>query len=128
MPNNVKTDANLLSIGNSGQFSSPDVNINHDMYLETTSTINHKRKQAPTKILNRKQNPKISNNNTLTSSSIIDNSADSDTDIAGVEQSIQPSTTWQYVVRSENKSYAICLLCDKWITTNNWSTQLLVVI
>ena len=36
---------------------------------------------------------------------------------------LSPSPVWQYAVRSEDKSYATCRLCDKRISTSNWSTS-----
>jgi len=47
---------------------------------------------------------------------------ENDNDEADVQQISEPSTVWQYAVRSD-KSYDICLLCNKRITTNNWSTS-----
>ena len=121
----VTKDGVLSSIDNADQFSHSNIGINDNITFETTSNIIYKRKEAPTKIVNRKKIKKTSNNtaSTLTLSSITNNSDINDIDTTDVEQPIQPSTVWQYAVRDDNKTHAICLLCDKEITTNNWSTS-----
>ena len=113
------------------QVSNTNTNINHEDDFETTSNVSYKRKQAPTKNMNNKKIPKISVNNTTTTSSITiisdvvddDNyDDDNDNDNIDVQQVKEPSAIWQFAIRSNDRSYANCLLCNKRISTANWST------
>ncbi|CAF4127105.1 unnamed protein product, partial [Rotaria sp. Silwood1] len=40
-------------------------------------------------------------------------------------QSNEPSNVWKYATRSRDKKFAICKICSKRISTNNWSTTCL---
>ncbi|CAF2839444.1 unnamed protein product [Rotaria sp. Silwood2] len=54
---------------------------------------------------------------------IFDSDAKNDDSI--MPYSSEPSAVWNYVNRGDDKNYAQRLLCDKRISTNNWSTTTL---
>jgi hypothetical protein len=105
-----------------------NTNINHEDNFDTASKVSYKRKQAPTKNLNNKKIPKMSINNTTTASSITiisdadDTDDPDDNDDIDIQQVKEPSPIWQYATRSNDRSYAICSLCNRRISTANWST------
>jgi len=105
-----------------------NTNINHEDNFDTASKVSYKRKQAPTKNLNNKKIPKMSINNTTTASSITiisdadDTDDPDDNDDIDIQQVKEPSPVWQYATRSNDRSYANCSLCNRRISTANWST------
>ena len=106
--------------------SNPDANVTDKIDFQTTSNTVNKRKQAPTTNQNNNKIPKTS---VTTTSSITFNSDDHDNISDDDETNVQPprklSAIWQYATRTDDKSYAKCLLCNKRITTSNWSTTTL---
>lgn len=104
----------------------PDANVADEIDSQTTSNKVNKRKQAPTTNHNNNKIPKTS---VTTASSITLNSDDCDNichdddDESDVQQPRKSSTIWQYAIQSDDRSYAKCLLCNKQITTGNWSTS-----
>ncbi|CAF1308555.1 unnamed protein product [Rotaria sordida] len=96
----------------------------HDSHFESTSisTTKKKRKHAPSKNSNKKEILKQSVNSITTSTITIDHET-SEEEEETVHESPKVSSIWKYAKRSKNKKYAICLLCDKHISTANWSTS-----
>ncbi|CAF3926623.1 unnamed protein product [Rotaria sp. Silwood1] len=95
-----------------------------DSHFESTSisTTKKKRKHAPSKNSNKKKILKQSVNSIATSTITIDHET-SEEEEETVHKSTEVSSIWKYAKRSKNKKYAICLLCDKHISTANWSTS-----
>ncbi|CAF1426303.1 unnamed protein product, partial [Rotaria sp. Silwood1] len=93
-------------------------------YFESTSipTTTTKRKHTPSKSSNTKKILKQSVNNAITSPITIDHETSQEEKEETVLQSPKISSVWKYAKRSRDKKYAICLLCDKHISTVNWST------
>ncbi|CAF4268238.1 unnamed protein product, partial [Rotaria sp. Silwood2] len=101
----------------------PDIKIDDDIDFDTSSSISYKRKEAPTKNSNKKKIVKTSINTTITSLNVTLNSDTNNDDETNVQQLKELSNIWQYAIRNDNKSFATCLLCDKQISTSNWSTS-----
>ena len=98
-------------------------NHNRSQSISSSQTTN-KRKIPPTKNPNRKK--KIQKNLKSTTISTINFEDDTnDTDEENVHQSNEPSSVWQYATRSDDKKFSICTLCNKRISTSNWSTTCL---
>ena len=85
----------------------------------TTST----RGKSPTETAMRSRVVKKSPATRKRALSITFDSSTDDNDEETRRYSTAPSPVWQYAVRSEDKSYATCRLCDKRISTSNWSTS-----
>ncbi|CAF4221076.1 unnamed protein product, partial [Rotaria sordida] len=101
----------------------------HDSHFESTSisTTKKKRKHAPSKNSNKKKILKQSVNNITTSTITIDHETSQEEEEEEEEETVHKSpkvsSIWKYAKRSKDKKYAICLLCDKYISTANWSTS-----
>ena len=96
----------------------------------STSTKNtYKRKKTPLNVSKKfLKNSLDRNTDSSTPLSIILNSDPIDLnnhDEHTSQQYQQPSSVWLYATRSDDKSYAICNLCNKRVSTSNWSTSAL---
>ncbi|CAF3885577.1 unnamed protein product [Rotaria sp. Silwood1] len=108
-----------------------DENNNHNQSQSLLSSqTTNKRKVPPTKNSKKGKRFKNSSNNkttTTTTTTTIDSDDDNnDKDEENIDhQSNEPSNVWKYATRSRDKKFAICKICSKRISTNNWSTTCL---
>ncbi|CAF1486168.1 unnamed protein product [Rotaria sordida] len=107
-----------------------DENNNHNQSQSLLSSqTRNKRKVPPIKNSKKGKRFKNSSNNktTTTTTTIIDSDDDNnDKDEENIDhQSNEPSNVWKYATRSRDKKFAVCTICTKRISTNNWSTTCL---
>ena len=92
------------------------------------SQATNKRKDPLTKNQTKKRFKNASNNKIMTTTTA---TIDCDNDSSGKDeenihhQSNEPSNVWKYATRSHDKKFAVCTICTKRISTNNWSTTCL---
>lgn len=101
---------------------SRNANTDHEIDIQTTPNIINKRKQAPTTQQNK---TKLAKTSKTTASSITFDSNDHhdiDDNESDIQDTRKSSLLWQYATRSDDRLYATCSLCNKQISTSNWST------
>ncbi|CAF2776273.1 unnamed protein product [Rotaria sp. Silwood2] len=117
---NVKSKVTIQSLASSNSSDHSDTNS----VVASSSNVIHKRKEVPQRknVKKRKIDESFTNNSTRISTITYESDTDDDQSIE--LRSSKTSSVWQYATRID-KNFSQCDLCDKRISTSNWSTTYL---
>jgi len=103
---------------------SDDITFDDNTATFTSHTVQKQQPSGKTKKGKKRKSGKKQLKDLMTASSITIKS-DSDNEQNVTSRPFQSSSVWKYAKRSDDKSYALCSICDKSISTSNWSTTYL---
>lgn len=98
---------------------------NSNSFLPGIQARKRKRALTNTQNKNKKQNTNGESSSATVNADDNDNDNEIEIDEEDTHKSNEPSSVWKYATRAENKGMAICSLCNKHISTSNWSTTAL---